>query len=70
MGLEPKGRAFYWPTPSGSNGCFLKHDGDLALKPRALRPARANFSKAAPVGYDAWPPKAPTRPRNTPPSCT
>src|SRR6266480_745372 len=57
MGLEPKGRAFYWPTPSGSNGRFLKHDGDLALKPRALRTARANFSKAAPVGYDAWPPQ-------------
>src|SRR5256885_10728487 len=39
MGLEPKGRAFYWPTPPGSNGCFLKHDGDLALKPPALRTA-------------------------------
>jgi len=57
MGLEPKGRAFYWRTPSGSNGCFLKCGGDLAPKPRAQRTAPANFSKAIPVGYDAWPPQ-------------
>jgi hypothetical protein len=49
MGLEPKGRAFYWRTPSGSNGRFLKRDEDLAPKARALRTARPNFSKAAPV---------------------
>src|SRR5260370_699294 len=56
MALEPKGRAFYWRTPSGSNGRFLKRDADLAPQARALRSARPYFSKAAPVGYDAWPP--------------
>ena len=58
MGLEPKGRAFYWRTHSGSNGRFPKCDRDLAPKPRALCTAAPNFSKAAPVGYDAWPPQA------------
>src|SRR5204862_5222461 len=42
----------------GSNGCFPKCDRDLAPKPRALCTAAPNFSKAAPVGYDAWPPQA------------
>ena len=56
MALEPKGRAFYWRTPSGSNGRFLKRDADLAPQAQALRSARPYFSKVAPVGYDAWPP--------------
>src|ERR1700719_4708374 len=41
MGLDPKGRAFYWRTPSRSNDPFLKHDEDLAPKPRAFRSASA-----------------------------
>src|SRR6202140_3160805 len=40
MGLDPKGRAFYWRTPSRSNDPFLKHDEDLAPKLRAFRSAR------------------------------
>src|SRR6266480_6553152 len=67
MGLEPKGRAFYWPTPSGSNGRFLKHDGDLVLKPRALRTARAISPKPLQSATMRGRLKAPTRPRNTPP---
>src|ERR1700686_4542547 len=40
MGLDPKGRAFYWRTPSRSNDPFLKHDEDLAPKLRAFRSAQ------------------------------
>src|SRR5882762_445433 len=61
MGLDPKGRAFYWRTPSRSNAPFLKHDEDLAPKRRTSRRGTTHFSKAAPVGYHAGP-------RNRPPS--
>src|ERR1700730_16494253 len=40
MGLDPKGRAFYWRTPSRSNAPFLKRDEDLAAKLRAFCRAR------------------------------
>src|SRR5260370_25905087 len=40
MGLDVKGRAFYWRTPSRSNAPFLRRDGDLAPKLRAFRRAR------------------------------
>src|ERR1700686_502488 len=63
MGLDPKGRAFYWRTPSGSNGGFLKHDEDLAPKLRAFRSARCNSPKPPPPATMRGRPKAPTGPK-------
>src|ERR1700719_561696 len=62
MGLDPKGRAFYWRTPSRSNAPFLKDDEDLAPKRRAFRSASPISPKPPPVGYHAGP-------GNTPLSC-
>jgi len=53
MGLEPKGRAFYWRPPSRSNGAFPRRNGHLALNLRPPRTGGGHFSKAAPVSYDA-----------------
>src|ERR1700694_2443617 len=37
MGLDPKGRAFYWRNPSRSNDPVLKHDEDIPPNLRAFR---------------------------------
>jgi hypothetical protein len=66
MGLDPKGRAFYWRTPSRSNAPFLKRDADLAPKLRAFRSARFHFSKAARSATMRGRPTAPAHPKNHP----